>query len=71
MKKVILFLIGCLLPLGLFGQQETESADLSDPLIMWRLLYFDVSDLDDPVLSGIARWSLETEPTPELLKELK
>ena len=31
----------------------------------------EMSGLDDPILSETARWSLETEPNPDQLGELK
>jgi hypothetical protein len=31
----------------------------------------EMSALEDPVLSEIARWSLKTEPQPDRLRELK
>jgi hypothetical protein len=34
-------------------------------------LLTELRDLDDPVLSETARWSLETKPTPEQIEEMK
>jgi hypothetical protein len=34
-------------------------------------LLTELRDLDDPVLSETARWSLETKPTPEQLEDIK